>query len=403
MLGIGGRFAGAKGMVQMPNLANLSPTAATAALSAAGLQLGTASEVESSNSGDNEKVFSQSAVAGSLVDYDSVINYSYYRYVPPAVVYTLDTVKIADGSPSVETGCNKTPNLQNASNQYYYCTRTLTPYKYKLLANGIWDGVSYGGYFTEYSTWDCSLTANQCGNNQVSVTEISRSSCIGPEGSTGYQNVTYRRNYVSGSPSNITYTEQQYGCTVPVSRYEITRSTSRGPCSSSGVGGCTCGQRTVTTTIIYNTGPNDTITSTECCPNSSTLVRTANFYDSCNNSTSTRPCSYREYYVDCLGNEIPGTSTRYSCTAIACGCSSTAGLVSCTSWSGIASSGTYAATRTCTYRRPDCTTYTVTETQCGGCTAWVGSGRCTSGRLSQTRTCYRSDCSTYTESRTVSC
>lgn len=401
MLGIGGRFVGAKGMVQMPNLANLSPTAATAALTAAGLQLGTASEVESSNSGDNEKVFTQSVAAGTLVDYDSAISYSYYRYVPPAIVYTLDTVKIADGSPTTETGCNKTPNLQNASNQYFYCTRTLTPYKYKLLANGVWDGVSYGGYFTEYSTWNCGITADQCGNNQTSVTEISRSSCIGPEGSTGYQNVTYRRNYAAGSPTNVTYTEQQYGCTVPVSRYEITRSTSRGSCSGSGIGGCYCGQRTVTTTIIYNTGPNDTITSTECCPPSTSTVTGDPYYAPCNNSTSTRSCSYRITTYDCAGAQI-STEVK-SCAAIPCGCSSTAGLVSCTSWSGIASSGTYAATRTCTYRRPDCTTYTVTETQCGGCTTWTSSGRCTSGRLSQTRTCYRADCSTYTESRTIAC
>jgi len=401
MLGIGGKFAGAKGMVPMPNLSNLSPSAATAAITAAGLQLGTASEVESSNSGDNEKVFSQSIAAGTLIDYDSVINYSYYRYVPPAIVYTLDSVRIVDGSPTVETGCNNTPNLQNASNPYFYCTRTLTQYKYKLLANGVWDGVSYGGYFTEYSTWDCSITPNQCGNNEIGVTEISRSSCIGPAGTTGYQNVTYRRNYASGSPSNITYTVQEFGCVIPPERVEVSRSTSRGSCTSSGVGGCKCGQRTVTTTIIYNTGPNDTITSTECCPDSFTTVTNPNFYAPCDNNTSTRNCVYRVEVRDCVGNVV--SSEVKNCADIPCGCSSTAGLVSCTAWSGIGSSGMYAATRTCTYRRPDCSTYTVTETQCGGCGSWTSSGRCTSGRLSQSRTCYRSDCSTYTESRTISC
>jgi hypothetical protein len=93
MLGIGGRFVGAKGMVAMPNLANLSPSASNSAILAAGLRPGTVSVVDTSTQSDNDKTFLQSVSAGTLVDLESLINYSYYRYVAPAVVYTLDSQK----------------------------------------------------------------------------------------------------------------------------------------------------------------------------------------------------------------------------------------------------------------------------------------------------------------------
>lgn len=83
MLGIGGRFVGAKGMVAMPDISNLSPDQALSSLQSAGLVRGTLSSSETSNASLNNKTFNQSIAPGTLVDYETVINYSFYLYIPP--------------------------------------------------------------------------------------------------------------------------------------------------------------------------------------------------------------------------------------------------------------------------------------------------------------------------------
>lgn len=83
MLGIGGKFVGAKGMVAVPDLSNLTPGQALSALENAGLRRGNLGSSTTSNSGLGDKVFSQSISAGTLVDYESLIDYSYYIFVAP--------------------------------------------------------------------------------------------------------------------------------------------------------------------------------------------------------------------------------------------------------------------------------------------------------------------------------
>jgi hypothetical protein len=68
-------------MVAVPNLSNRTPSQAIADLNAVGLQAGTSTSSNTSNSSIGNLVFSQSVSAGTLVDYDSVINYNYYVYV----------------------------------------------------------------------------------------------------------------------------------------------------------------------------------------------------------------------------------------------------------------------------------------------------------------------------------
>jgi hypothetical protein len=393
MLGIGGKFAGARGMVQMPNLANLSPTAATAALAAAGLRLGTASEVTSNNSADNEKVFSQSVTAGSLVDYDSDINYSYYRYVPPAIVYTLDSAKIADGSPQTETGCNRTPNLQNASNQYYFCSRTLTSYKYKLLANGVWDGVSYGGYTTEYSTWDCATVINQCGNTRI---DSSRSLAFNGEGTCQPNNTKtnlYNYAYLAG---NIEYNVPEVVPCTYVNKTPLYTKKAYTTSTCLGGGGCPAGYRLFNTITVFSDGSEETTAENqpECCPCPNTTVRTDNYYFGC--EAGFRRCTYRIETYDCTGALV--SNIRYDCPSLCC---SADVLISQTEWVAVATNVQESAV---TYRKCDGTTYTQTETRCSGCSpTWTSSGRCTSGRLSQSRTCFRANCTTFTETRTIAC
>jgi len=83
VLGIGGKFAGAKGMVTMPDLSNLSPDQALTALQNAGLRRRNLGSSSTNNSGLENKVFSQSVSAGTLVDYETEIDYSYYIFVAP--------------------------------------------------------------------------------------------------------------------------------------------------------------------------------------------------------------------------------------------------------------------------------------------------------------------------------
>ncbi len=390
MLGIGGRFAGARGMVAMPNLANLSPTAATAAITAIGLKLGSASEVASSNSADNEKVFLQSVSSGTLVDYDSEISYSYYRYVPPAVVYTLDTVKVSDGASYTETGCNRTPNNQNSSSPYYFCTRTLFPYKYKLLANGVWDGVSYGGYGQDYSSWDCSFVPDQCGNTRIesSRTLVSEGTCQPNNTKTN----TYLYTYLAG---NVASFSEVVSCTyvnkVPIYTKRIyTTSTCLGG------GGCPAGYRLYNTVTVFSDGSEE-VTATnqqECCPCNNTTVRTDNYYFGC--ESGFRRCTYRIETYDCTGALV--SNIRYDCPSLCC---SPDVLISQTGWTTVA---TNTQQNTYTYEKCDGTRYTRTETRCSGCSpTWTNSSPCIGRLRYQTRTCYNSNCTTYTETRQVSC
>lgn len=84
MLGIGGKFAGAKGMVAVPNLSGLSRSAAQTAITNAGLTFfENTTPVDTTNSSLDNKVSGQSLIAGTLVDYETVVSYSYNRYVAP--------------------------------------------------------------------------------------------------------------------------------------------------------------------------------------------------------------------------------------------------------------------------------------------------------------------------------
>lgn len=85
MLGIGGKFASSKGMVAMPNLSNLTRSQAIDAIQQAGLRLGNAQSSSTSNQSQDQKVSSQAVVAGTLLDYETAVSFSYLNYVAPPV------------------------------------------------------------------------------------------------------------------------------------------------------------------------------------------------------------------------------------------------------------------------------------------------------------------------------
>ena len=104
-------------------------------------------------------------------------------------------------------------------------------------------------------------------------------------------------------------------------------------------------------------------------------------------------CTFFNWYDSC-GNYVK--TTQGSCVNCC-----TAGLVSCTSWAG----GAGAQSRTCTYRRSDCTTYTDTEFRCSAFSS-TSCGSCSRTRPFR-RTCtvttQNSDCSSSKSSYSEAC
>lgn len=129
MLGIGGKFAGAKGMVAVPNLSGLSRSAAQTAITNSGLRfLEDATPVDTSNSSLDGKVAGQSLPAGALIDYESVVSYSYNRYVapPPSGPTLVDTKRLTPTVAGTSSQCNGTTKIITpteqiqVSYQYFY-------------------------------------------------------------------------------------------------------------------------------------------------------------------------------------------------------------------------------------------------------------------------------------------
>lgn len=69
--------------ISVPNVYGLSETAARAAITGAGLLVGTVSGTSGSDSGLDQKITSQSISAGSLVDALTTVNLTLYTYVAP--------------------------------------------------------------------------------------------------------------------------------------------------------------------------------------------------------------------------------------------------------------------------------------------------------------------------------
>lgn len=80
-----GYFASSGSSVLVPNIVDLSTGAASSALSAVGLILGssTGSTSSGATSQNNGNIASQSVSAGSYIDYGSTITYTTYAYSPP--------------------------------------------------------------------------------------------------------------------------------------------------------------------------------------------------------------------------------------------------------------------------------------------------------------------------------
>lgn len=140
MLGIGGKFVGAKGMALVPDLSGLTPPQADAAITAAGLTVGARSQSQTSNSSQNNKITSQGILANTLVDYETEISYQYLTYVEPPAP--------AQPPPVITNGvCDDNYDQDDFASacvgtKYVY-PYSMLKYRGRVLVNGVWDGVTY--------------------------------------------------------------------------------------------------------------------------------------------------------------------------------------------------------------------------------------------------------------------
>lgn len=132
MLGPITRFGSSKGMGLVPNLSGLTRTAAISAIEAAGFKFSNSPIIETPNQSLNNRVASQAILANTLIDYESNIDFSYYVYVAPAIVYTYGSCQVYQ-SDIVSDSCTS-------------CTRNiayLDYYRRIRYANGAFDGYEF--------------------------------------------------------------------------------------------------------------------------------------------------------------------------------------------------------------------------------------------------------------------
>lgn len=263
MLSFTSRFGSAKGMVAVPNLSNKTPTQAIADLTASGLVAGSTSSTNTSTSSSGNLIFSQSIPAGTLVDYDTAVGYSYYVYVAPSgggnppPVITYGALEQNGTSPStIPTSCaGSAPSA--------YCVGPYTQnWKRKVFVDGTWNG-SYdypaGTYYPEV----CSYVDGLCGYPPPAVTcvtsQINYSSWSTCSGSPATQFRTYY-NYTQCSNGSNTTTEvvETRDCCLTSS---VNVSSSYGPCTPN----ASCSQFTKckTTTTVTLCGSTSTTVTTE--------------------------------------------------------------------------------------------------------------------------------------------
>lgn len=137
MLGIGGKFVGAKGMALVPDLSGLTPPQADTAITSAGLTIGTRSQSQTSNSSQNNKITSQGIAANTLVDYDTEISYQYLTYVePPPPAQPPPTITYGN----CDDQYDQIDYAEGCSGPVYTYPYSILKYRSKVYADGVWTG-----------------------------------------------------------------------------------------------------------------------------------------------------------------------------------------------------------------------------------------------------------------------
>jgi hypothetical protein len=156
MLGFITRYGSSKGMVNMPNLSGLSREQAISLVESLGLRFSNGSLSNTTNQSLNNKVFSQSIAADTLIDYETQISFASYVYVAPAQTVTYGPCVVFQTT-SISSSCSPTG-----------CTRTRTfldEYRQEKFVNGVFSEYIFCYSLTRTetitnSTFCCPVTAS---------------------------------------------------------------------------------------------------------------------------------------------------------------------------------------------------------------------------------------------------
>lgn len=421
MLGIGGRFAALKGMVRVPNLAGLSRSAAQTAIESAGLIYGGSSDTTINDISLDDKIANQSIIANTLVDYETSVSVTRYRYeasggTPSYPPKPSDDGQIIPGDcvisggeisyPTDEAYCDGTTRVQPTYQVYRRVDKKVT---YTEGPSYTWirsevnqpSVICDSVFSSNFNTYNSSLCVS-CTTVVSSTTYSGANSAC----STGYSN--YRTDiYPDGcTPANKTVA---LGCISDPNPPAVTLEyTLFGDCTQAtpetlSTGNVPCyydggGIQTRTRHYSDNTDVVDNICCTYtppapvCTPTTSTGA-----WSSCNAvgiNPGTRSRTVTTTFDDCSQTTVTETETCYN-----------AGCGPYGEWSPACTGPGVQQTRSATCIDSAGNDYPDTQTQC--CTGMVVSyGPCTGGivkRRSKSTTTYYSNCTSNTVTTTEEC
>lgn len=424
MLGVGGRFASSKGMVKVPSLTGLSRAAAQSAIEAAGLVYGGFSDTVVADSGLDDKVANQNILANTLVDYETIISLTRYRYEAPPVVPSYPPIPADNGQiilgncvisggeisyPENEAYCDGTTRVQPAYQIYRRVDKKVT-YTEGPSFTWIRSEVSQPSvicnsiFSSNFNTSNSPLCVNCSVVEETKTFEGANTNCASGRGY--YKTDTYPTGCTPSS-TTVQTTCVPVAEPTPVVTLQNTifgdclastgTSTAGVPCSSNGGGRRTRRREYSDGSVI-----NDTV----CCeytPPAPTCTPTTNEgnWSTCTATglaPGTKSRTVTETYADC---------SKYTYQETVQCCIAFCGPFSTYSPSCIGAPYGTKQTRTATcVSSINCNQYTKTESRC--CVAEVISlGTCTStpyGRYrTRTVTSYNADCTVTTSTSNVSC
>lgn len=270
-------------MVVMPQLAGLNRQQARAAIESSGLRFGGESSTTTSNQSLDNVTSSQSVAAGTLVDYESVVDIVFSTYVAPVVtlVNTVSGSCYNSGGYSTSTTCSGTTLIITES---YSRERQVTYY---------------------YSDGSSSIQYQACSPSvfQQSVAFSSTCGYVPPAPTCQANCGSYSWSSCSGGSQTGTRTCTRSDCSVV--QETTTRSCCSSGCGSYSWGTCSSGQQSGTRTCTRSDCTTYKETDTRCCS-----VSVTGSWSSCFRGTQERVIT--EYSSSCTSTSR--VQTR-SCTS----------------------------------------------------------------------------------------
>jgi len=313
-----GYYASSKGMVLVPNLSGLSSSAAISSLTASGLNYSLGSDVNTSNQALDNLVATQDPAQNTLVDYETVVQFSLYNFVgtttttptPPTTTTTLPPTTGTTAPPTTgttappTTGTTPTPTTTTTTTTTLSPTTAYATFCSAGQAYAVGQGLNftncgdlqnfvfanYDGPITDYTCQIGSMPPlPNCTPASTTTTTTTTTTTAGP---TIYS-VTYDCNGGSGCPANTTHTgSYTIPSTIPT-RSGFTFGGYQVTCSGSFIGDYSVGSTVSCSGNLVLTA-RWTATTTTTTTTTTTAAPTVYWYTGCCSTT---------------GSQVTGTST----------------------------------------------------------------------------------------------